>query len=93
MRGKPFTPGDPRAGRPKGSLNKTGKDARELAQSLVTDEAYIEKLKQRLLDGKLDGQMERLLWQYAFGSPPDKPVTTLYEFMESSLPYVTPDEQ
>lgn len=48
-----FVPGDPRAGRPKGTPNKTGRDARLLAQSLVTDPEYLEKLKQRLIDGKL----------------------------------------
>jgi hypothetical protein len=80
-----FTPGDPRAGRPKGSLNKTGREARELAQALVTDPAYLEKLKQRLIDGKL-GDMEKVLWAYAYGQPPHRPVNIMDDFCDSLLP-------
>jgi hypothetical protein len=81
-----FTPGDPRAGRPKGSLNKTGKDARELAQSLVCDPEYLEKLKQRLLDGKL-GDLEKTLWAYAFGAPPQRPVSPMDELFDLTPPF------
>jgi hypothetical protein len=81
-KGTPFTPDDPRAGRPKGALNKTSRDARQLAQGLVTDPAYLERLKTRLLDGKLDGAMERLLWQYAFGSAPDHPISIMDDFFD-----------
>jgi hypothetical protein len=85
MRGKPFVKGDPRAGRPPGSPNKTGADARRLAQSLVTDPEYVEQLKARLIAGKL-GALEIELWRYAFGHPPDKPVSIMDEFFEISLP-------
>ena len=80
-KGKPFTPGDPRAGRPKGTPNKTGRDARLLAQSLVSDPAYLENLKQRLVDGKA-GDLEKVLWAYAFGPPSAHPVTSMDELFE-----------
>jgi hypothetical protein len=80
-KGKPFTPGDPRAGRPKGTPNKTSRDARLLAQSLVSDPDYLEKLKQRLMAGTL-GEFERILWQYAYGPPAAHPVTIMDEFVE-----------
>jgi hypothetical protein len=80
-KGKPFMPGDPRAGRPKGSLNKTSRDVRELAQTLVTDPDYLRSLKQRLVDGKL-GELEKVLWQYAYGPPPAHPITIMDEFLE-----------
>ena len=76
-----FTPGDSRAGRPKGALNKTSRDARELAQQLVTNPAYLASLKQRLVDGKL-GELEKVLWQYAYGPPPAHPITIMDEFLE-----------
>jgi hypothetical protein len=60
-----FKKGDPRAGRPKGSENKVTKEARELAQLLVTDERYLECLKQRLMRGRLSPPMD-VLWHYAF---------------------------
>ena len=76
-----FTPGDPRAGRPPGATNKTSRDARALAQSLVSDPAYLDKLKQRLIDGKA-GDLEKVLWQYAYGAPPQHPVTIMDDFLE-----------
>jgi hypothetical protein len=79
-----FQPGDPRAGRPQGSPNKTGRDARELAQRLVTDEAYVNGLRERLIAGKL-GALEQVLWAYAFGPPPEHPVSALNDAL-SELP-------
>ena len=55
-----FRPGDPRAGRPAGVPNKTGRDARELAQKLVTNPEYVEGLRARLIAGKL-GALEQVL--------------------------------
>ena len=76
-----FVPGDARAGRPKGSQNKTGRDARLLAQSLVSDPDSLEKLKQRLIDGKA-GDLEKVLWEYAYGKPAQHPVTIMDDFLE-----------
>jgi hypothetical protein len=75
-KGRPFLKGNPdgRAGRPPGVPNKSSRDARELAQRLVTDPEYVAGLKQRLIDGKL-GAMEQMLWQYAFGPPPAHPIS------------------
>jgi hypothetical protein len=81
-----FKPGDPRAGRPKGTPNKTGRDARILAQSLVTDPEYLDKLKQRLVDGKA-GDLEKVLWQYAYGAPPAHPVSVMDELFETTPPF------
>jgi hypothetical protein len=76
-----FKPGDPRAGRPPGSQNKTGRDARILAQSLVSDPDYIANLRQRLIDGKA-GDLEKVLWQYAYGTPAQHPVSIMDDFLE-----------
>ena len=80
-KGKPFTVGDPRAGRPAGTPNKTGRDARILAQSLVTDPQYLENLRQRLVDGRA-GDLERVLWAYAWGNPPQRPISVMDDFLE-----------
>ena len=76
-----FVPGDPRAGRPPGTPNKTSRDARALAQRLVSDPTYLEGLKQRLIDGKL-GALEIELWKYAYGPPPAHPITVMDELFE-----------
>ena len=76
-----FTPGDPRAGRRSGSLNKTSKDARELAQRLVSDPEYLEALKERLRAGKA-GDLEKVLWAYAFGPPSQRPVSALDDLFD-----------
>jgi hypothetical protein len=82
MRGKPFTKGDPRAGRPPGAPNRTSRDARELAQRLLSDPAYVESLQTRLLAGKL-GELEKVLWQYAYGPPPTHPVDDMTYVFET----------
>jgi hypothetical protein len=76
-----FTPGDPRAGRPQGSQNKTGRDARAMAQRLVCDPEYVEGLRVRLIAGKL-GALEQVLWAYAFGPPPERPISILSDALE-----------
>jgi hypothetical protein len=81
-----FVPGDARAGRPKGSINKTGRDARMLAQSLVTDPAYLANLKERLINGKA-GDLEKELWRYAFGEPPKHPVSAMDELFDLTPPF------
>jgi hypothetical protein len=80
-----FTPGDPRAGRPKGTPNKTSRDARLLAQALVSDPEYVATLKQRLINGKL-GDLEKVLWAYAYGPPPAHPITIMDELFETLPP-------
>lgn len=57
-------------GRPKGALNKTTREIKELSQSLLTDPAYLDALKRRLVSGKAP-HMETLLHQYAYGKPKD----------------------
>jgi hypothetical protein len=77
-----FKPGDPRSGRPLGTPNKTSMAARQLAQRLLSDEAYLEKLKARLIEGKL-GNLETVLWAYAYGPPPSHPITAESLLFES----------
>jgi hypothetical protein len=63
-----FVKGDPRAGRPLGRKNNATEEARQLAQSLVTDPEYLKSLRQRLKRGQA-GLVEVRLWEYAFGVP------------------------
>jgi hypothetical protein len=77
-----FVPGDPRTGRKVGATNKTSRDARELAQRLVTDPEYLDGLRQRLIDGRL-GALEIELWKYAYGAPPAHPITPMDDFLEA----------
>ena len=78
-KGKPFLPGNPdgRAGRPPGALNQTMKAARDFAQRLLNDPEYQAFVRERLLSGKLDVALEKMLWAYAWGPPPDRPITAL----------------
>lgn len=68
-RGKPFEKGDPRAGRPKGTLNKATLEVKEMARALVEDKAYRARLKRRLMSGKIPPALETMLWYYAYGKP------------------------
>jgi hypothetical protein len=63
-----FLPGDPRAGRKPGSVNRATKEIRDLAQRLLTDRAYQKALKERLIAGTA-GRIEELLYLYAWGKP------------------------
>ena len=81
MRGKPFVKGDPRAGRPPGRQNNVKKEARQLCLELVTNEAYVAALRQRLIDGKC-GDLEKVIWQYAYGEPPKYAPSPLDDFLE-----------
>ena len=62
-------------GRPKGAVNTTTRDSREMATRLVTDPAYVKNLRDRLVEGRAP-HMETLLHHYAFGKPKD---TTAHE--------------
>ena len=80
--GKPFTLGDPRAGRKPGSENKTTKEARLIARELVSDPTYLQNLRKRLQEGQA-GTLEEVLWRYAYGPPPDHEITILGEATKS----------
>lgn len=67
-RGKPFVPGDPRAGRPAGTPNKITREIREAARALLEDPAYVAALQTRLLEGTA-GAVETLLYHYGYGQP------------------------
>jgi hypothetical protein len=66
-----FVSGDPRAGRPKGTRNKSTQEIRNLAQRLLTDRTYQKSLKKRLLAGTA-GQIEIVLFYFAYGKPVDR---------------------
>jgi hypothetical protein len=70
-RGKPFTPGDPRAGRPKGARNKATEDVKALALGLVEDPSYRAKLQADLRRRQVNPAVEAMLWHYAYGKPKD----------------------
>jgi hypothetical protein len=65
-----FVLGDPRAGRPKGSQNKTTNEVRDAARAIVDDPVYREALKLRVIAGTAP-HMETLLFHYAYGKPRD----------------------
>lgn len=67
-RGKPFAPGDPRAGRKPGAVNKATREIREAAKKLLEDVEYVAALQRRLKDGTA-GAVEPLLYHYAYGKP------------------------
>ena len=68
-KGKPFRKGDPRAGRPKGALNKATLEGREFARGILGSEEYREWLEARVADKSLAPQLEVMLWHYGFGKP------------------------
>lgn len=67
-RGKPFQPGDPRAGRKRGALNRATREIREVARGLLERPEYVAKLKERL-DAGTAGAVEPLLYHYGYGKP------------------------
>lgn len=58
----------PGPGRPKGGLNRTTKEIRDLARNLLDDPDYKASLRTRLLAG-VAPHIETLLWHYAYGKP------------------------
>lgn len=68
-KGRPFTSGDPRSGKPAGRQNNVQREVRHLARDLVSNPDYVAALRQCLIDGKA-GDLEKTLWVYAYGEPP-----------------------
>ena len=83
-KGRPFTPGDPRAGRPSGRENNVKREVRHLAHDLVSNPEYVAALRQRLIDGKA-GDLEKTLWVYAYGEPPKYAPSPLDEIIDRGL--------
>jgi hypothetical protein len=79
-----FIKGDPRAGRPQGSRNKTTPEIRQLARNLLTDARYLTTLRKRLREGTA-GRIEELLYQYAWGTPPAKLLDSTTEEPEGEM--------
>ncbi len=70
----PFVKGMKRpagAGRKPNSLNKKTLEVREFAKNILESPAYKESLKIRIERGK-SPEIEKLLFHYAYGRPPDK---------------------
>ena len=59
-------------GRPKGVPNKVTTEVRSACAELVDDPVYRDRLKARLLAGRLPPALECLLWHYAKGKPKDE---------------------
>jgi len=57
-----------RKGRPKGIPNKATREIKATATDLLSDPAYVENLRIRLVEGKAP-HMETLLHHYAYGKP------------------------
>jgi hypothetical protein len=57
--------------RSKGALNWTTREAKEMARRIVCDPEYWEATRKRAIEGTL-GQMEPVLWHYAFGKPKER---------------------
>ena len=57
-----------RGGRQVGTLNKVGREARELARGLLGDPEYLSNLKTRLARGQAP-RVELHLWELAYGRP------------------------
>lgn len=62
----PFKKGE--GGRQKGVLNKATRDIKAFAQDWLTDPAYLESLRIRLLNGEAP-HIETLLYHYGYGKP------------------------
>lgn len=60
-----------KGGRPPGRKNNTTVEVRDAARRLVGDAEYRRSLRERLRNGNA-GQMESVLWYYAYGKPSDK---------------------
>ena len=62
----------PKGGRPKGRANNITVEIRKLAQGLVSDPIYLNRLKHDLRKRKVHPQVEVTLLAYAFGKPVDR---------------------
>ena len=56
-------------GRPPGVPNKATIEAKQVCSELVDNPDYRERLKARLIAGKLPPAVETMLWYYAKGKP------------------------
>jgi len=56
-------------GRPKGVLNKTTREVRDLCRGLVEGPKYQKWLASQLEGGKLAPQLQQMIWYYAYGKP------------------------
>ena len=65
---KPHGWAKPGPGRPKGLLNKSTVEIKELARQLLTSPTYLRNLKKRLEDGDA-GPIEVQLYYYGYGKP------------------------
>jgi hypothetical protein len=58
-------------GRKPGSVNKTTREVREIARSIVEDKRVQERLLLDARRGKLSPPVMTMLWHYAYGKPKD----------------------
>jgi hypothetical protein len=58
-------------GRKPGVPNKVTQEVRDLAESLINDDAYLAKLRAQLRAGKCNPAVVTMLWHYRYGKPKD----------------------
>jgi hypothetical protein len=58
-------------GRKPGVPNKVTREVRDLAEALISNDAYLATLRRKLLAGKCNPQIEAMLWHYRYGKPKD----------------------
>ena len=85
-KGKPFEKGDPRAGRPKGKLNRATEIMRGVAAKCCTDKEYQKKLLADFRARKVHPSVEQMMWAYFAGKPKDTLV------IEEAPPLLSVDE-
>jgi len=78
-------------GRPKGVPNKVTREIRELALRLF-DEAYFERVRVRLMKGRLPPALEVRLLAYAFGEPKTQPPPPQWSLDPSTLAKLSTEE-
>lgn len=65
-------PGYPKSGgRTKGTKNKASNGIRKFALNMLMDREYRRELRKKLKDHSIDPGIHRMLYQYAYGRPPE----------------------
>jgi hypothetical protein len=91
-----FQKGEPRpanAGRRAGTPNKSSGEIRTFARCLLEDREYRKQLRANLRNLTLDPSLIRMLYQYAYGRPPEKiEFSKTGESMETIVSFYIPEK-
>lgn len=69
-KGRPFTKGDPRAGRPKGRQNKATEEQKVFLRGILESDEYRQSFRARVVSGDAP-HLETLMHHYVMGKPRD----------------------